>query len=110
MKNYLIVTTTKDALGIEQLSVMKEFDTRAEAVKGCKDLECGTYSLLSVLRADFTIRDSFRVVQKVVEWGTTTHPRTRKAKSNGVAKAKKGKGLKAAIEEIKAQAQVEVAH
>jgi hypothetical protein len=48
-----------------------------------KTLEPGTYGLLSVLRPEFVVRDSHRVVQRVVEWGQTTKPRVRKPRAGG---------------------------
>ena len=79
MRKYLIVIPTKDGLGVEQLSVVKEADTREGAAQLARDLAPGTYSLLSVLRPEFVVRDSYRVVNKVVDWGTTKQPRKRKA-------------------------------
>lgn len=94
MKNYLIVMETTDGFGVSQLSVVSEFETRAEAVKASKALPEGTYSLLSTLRPNFTVRDSHRVVSRVVDWGQTSKPRPRKAKVEGEATSKKAKKAK----------------
>ena len=81
MMKYLVVMATKDGLGVEQLSVVKQADTRSGIMLLAKDLDPGTYSLLSVLRPEFVVRDSYRVHAKVVDWGTSKQPRKRKATS-----------------------------
>lgn len=91
MKGYLIVMETIDGMGTSQLSVVHEFDSRAEAVKASRTLDPGTYSLLSTLRPNFVVRDSHRVVQRVVDWGQTAKPRPRRAKVSGEVSHKKAK-------------------
>ena len=78
MMKYLIIMTTKDGLGIEQLSVVKQADTRKGVELLAKDLDPGAYSLISVLRDEFVVRDSYRVHAKVVDWGSSKQPRKRK--------------------------------
>ena len=90
MKRYLIVNATLDGLGVQQLSVVYERDTREEAVKAARDLAPGHYSLLSVIRDNFEVRPSQRVVQQVVDWGMTKQPRKRKAGASAT-KAPKAK-------------------
>lgn len=89
MKRYLIVSPTLDGLGVEQLSVVHESDSREDAVKAARDLAPGHYSLLSVIREGFEVRPSQRVVQQVVDWGQTLQPRKRKG--SGTTKSSKTK-------------------
>ena len=107
MKNYLIVMETTDGLGISQLSVIREFETRAEAVKASRDLDPGTYSLLSTLRPNFEVRDSHRVVSRVVDWGITSKPRPRKAKVAGEASPKRSKKARKVSDEAEETAHVQ---
>lgn len=87
MKSYLIVSTNEDTT--DALYVVGDFDTRDEATKFAKDLTPGTYSLLSVLRPNFVVRESMKVVRQVVDWGTTAKPRVRKPRAEGEAKPKR---------------------
>ena len=89
---------------VPTLEILATFTTRKEAIAGCRELEHGQYTLVSILR-DFEVRDSQRVVQRVVEWGPTSQPRKRKAKgANGSRPRSTRKKAKLAITEERIEA------
>ena len=62
------------------LQVVGTFFSRKNAIRECKNLPPGTYSLLSVLRPGFEVVAGERVSYNVVKWGSTMQPRPRRPK------------------------------
>lgn len=75
MKQYMVLV--KLATNPDAFEARAAGSSRAEVIEAARDLPDGTYYLVSVLRP-IEVRPSTRVVQKVVELGSTLQPRSRK--------------------------------